>query len=610
MSYKLLALTFIVLLTGSVAAQTPSPSKAAEDSAKLEKEAVEFLRETATEVGRMRTMENRISFNSELASLMWFHDEKEAKAMYAEVVGDFKQLLTQFDSQMNGPQNPDDEDAMGGIFGGYGRSKVERKFRVAMEVRKQIAMSLAEHAPDMAFDFFYDTLNLITNAQLKKETEQSDKYFENQLLNQIASTDAAKAVELGKGSIKNGLSYNHIELLKKIYANDADKGVEFGAVILSRLKSEKTTLMNAYLYSSLLSYGIDNFEASKKPGAKKPIYQRDDLRDIAEQFAEVILGGTLSVDSYSVGNYADQIDKFAPGRGAQIRAKFGKNKSPTGFAAVNAVSYASGISSANSNTADDTERIGRENRERVEKLDREAREKAETQMMKDVKDLGTKSLPKEERDKVVAQARSIISQARGKAKKITALSFLAAQVMHLGDKDLANEIMLDAERLVNPQPKNYQDFLLSWMLASGYAEADPEKAFPLLESTILRANDTIAAFLKVAEFIDANEELMDDGEMQVGMFGGSMIRELTVGLGMATGTIRSLAVADFAKMKNLTNTFDRTETRVLAKMLVLRAVMDKKQNPWKLKTEEEEWIDSNSDDPPPPAMSNSNTMKK
>lgn len=154
------------------------------------------------------------------------------------------------------------------------------------------------------------------------------------------------------------------------------------------------------------------------------------------------------------------------------------------------------------------------------------------------------------------------------------MSLLATQVAKLGDKDLAAEIMLDAERLVNPNPKNYQDYLLSWMLASGFAETDPEKAFPLLESTILRANDTINAFVKVAEFIDVQEELIDDGEIQVGMFGGSMIRELTGELGMASGTIRSLVRSDFVKTKNLTNAFDRAEVSVLARMMVLRAVLD------------------------------------
>lgn len=576
MPNKLFLLVLSLLLSGLALAQTVSQPKPDEDTAKLEKEAVEFLRETAGEVGRLRTMENRISFNAELASLMWFHDEKEAKAMYGGVVSNFKQLLAQFDMQMNSAELPDDDDSPGGLFGGYGKSKVERKFRVAMQVRQQIAMSLAEHAPDLAFNFFYDSLNLITNPQFKKETEQSDKNFELQLVKQIAETNAAKAVDYGKNSIKDGLNYNHIELLKKIYAKDADKGVEFGAAILDRLKTDKN--IDSYFYSSLLSFGSDNLAASKKPNGKKAVYDQTELRDIADLFARSILAESpyaplgTSFDRSSVLGYADQIDKYSPGQGAQIRAKFKTSKASVDPQlppmAVNAISTASGQGSgrSNSNTAGIS----------PAQTERETREKAEKKVIEDVKRLGNKELPKEERDKIVAQARKIISETRGKEKKVAALGMLAAQVARLGDKDLADEIMRDAERLVNPQPKNYQDFLLSLMLASGYAEASPDKAFPLLESTILRANETISAFVKVAEFIDVAEEMVEDGEVQVGMFGGSMIRSMTQELGMANSTIKSLNKADFTKTKNLANTFDRTEIRVLAKMMVLRAVLDKK----------------------------------
>src|SRR4029434_9306550 len=92
-----LVLTLIFLFAAAFQAQTVSKDKAAEDEAKLDKAAVELLRETSVEVGRFRTMENRISFNAELASLMWFHDDKEARAMYGTVVSDFKQLLSRHD---------------------------------------------------------------------------------------------------------------------------------------------------------------------------------------------------------------------------------------------------------------------------------------------------------------------------------------------------------------------------------------------------------------------------------------------------------------------------------------------------------------------------------
>jgi len=143
----------------------------------------------------------------------------------------------------------------------------------------------------------------------------------------------------------------------------------------------------------------------------------------------------------------------------------------------------------------------------------------------------------------------------------------------MGDKTLASEIMRDAEALVNPSPKNFQDYLLTWMLVSGYATSDPDKAFPLLEETIGRANDTISAFVKVGEFIDVAEEMIQDGEVQVGAFGGQMVRGMTGELGVADVTIQVLAHADFGKTKAMTNRFDRAEIRILAKMMVLRAVL-------------------------------------
>ena len=99
-------------------------------------------------------------------------------------------------------------------------------------------------------------------------------------------------------------------------------------------------------------------------------------------------------------------------------------------------------------------------------------------------------------------------------------------------------------------------------------------AFPLLEETIGRANETLEAFVKVGEFVDVAEEMIQDGEVQVGAFGGQMISGLTRELGMADATIQVLAKADFGKTKALTNRFDRAEIRILAKMMVLRAVLD------------------------------------
>ena len=108
----------IILTAPLVFSQTVEPSpKPSDDKARVQKEAVAFLRETMTDVGAMRSLENRISFSSELAGLMWYHDEAEARAMFNAVIRDFRDLLARYDEQMSAfPEDPDGPSDLG--YGG------------------------------------------------------------------------------------------------------------------------------------------------------------------------------------------------------------------------------------------------------------------------------------------------------------------------------------------------------------------------------------------------------------------------------------------------------------------------------------------------------------
>jgi hypothetical protein len=292
------------------------------------------------------------------------------------------------------------------------------------------------------------------------------------------------------------------------------------------------------------------------------------------ELAEVMAKNILDSDDVDFGyQYLSTIEKYAPARAAQVRAKFRKagSNTNTNSAYLQSANTSSNYSNAMANTA-----VGPAD---GPDPDPDPKREAEEKLMADVEKIGKGELPKEEREKVVAQARKILMQNRGKDQQIAGLSMLAAQVAKAGDKDLASQIMRDAELLVNPQPKNYQDFMYTWMLAAGYAESDPDKAFPILEGAIGRANDLIQAFVKVGEFIDVTEEMISDGEAQVGAFGGGMIRGLSKELGIAEATLGTLIKADFGKTKALTNRFDRPEVRVLARLLVLRSVLGKNAPP-------------------------------
>jgi len=431
-------------------------------------------------------------------------------------------------------------------------------------VRQQIAMSLAEHDAELAFTFYSDSAGAVSNPEFRRKMEERDEYFEAQLLTQVAKSDAAKAAQLAAKSVSAGLNYQHLDLLQKIYDKDPEKGAEFAASMLSKIKSDKLEADKFYIAGSFLSLAGASYEGSKTEGGKKAMLSPSDLRDLADALAQGIMANDTE---YGNGlQYIGDIEKYSPSRARQVRAKFKDLAGPGGTYGMNTnVSYRYSNSANNASNrvrANMNTNAGAEDRARSEK-----------EFSENIEKLAKKELPKSEREKIVAHARRILLQTPGKDKKIAGLSALAAQVSRVGDKELAADIMKEANALVNPQPKNYQDFLLTWMLASGYAEAEPEKAFPLLEDTILRVNDTLSAFIKVGEFIDVAGEMIDDGEVQVGAFGGNMIRGLTSELGMADNTLRLLAKADFNKTKNLTSRFDRSEVRILAKMMILRAVL-------------------------------------
>src|SRR5688572_3894372 len=417
--FHTIKLLLILTISSTVLfAQTVPEKNPSEDAEKLRKEAVAFLRETLGDVNGMRSLENRISFTAEMAALMWFHDEREARAMYAGSISDFRDLLLRYDGQMNqlGITSEEGEreryGPMAFMIEPTDRDRVMRKVRTTIAVGQQIAMSLAEHDPELAWSFYYDGLGAVSNPAFKKQAENGSTFFESQLLTQIAENNAAKGAQLGIKSLAKGFSHHHLQLLKTIYAKDPDKAVDFGSAILSRIKTEKLDGTHFYLLASLLEFGGQTLDQSRKTGGKKAVYTAAELREIADVFGQAILNRT-DADVGSGLSHVDIIQKYSPGRAAQIKAKFRRgvpSYSSANSAATNAMMMAGDPDSyaySNSNSNKSNSSPGRYEREQRE---REEREKAEAKLLEDVQSLTTKQLPKEERQKIVAQARKIIAQ--------------------------------------------------------------------------------------------------------------------------------------------------------------------------------------------------------
>ena len=565
----LLPLILLVLVSVQfVFSQTVEKPKPGEISSELKKEATAFLRETAADVNNLRTLENRISLSSEMAGLMWFSDEKEARAMFQTVIGDFRQLLIAYESQMAvGGENTGEFADYSLLSGAVGQT--ERKFAKAIGVRQQVAKAIAEHDPQLAFEFFSDTGAAITNPTFRKRLETTDAYFEARLLGQIAEKNPETALVYGRKSLAKGFNYETLGLLKKIYDKDQEKGAAFGEDIISKLKSDASKPDSFYYLTRVLDMGSKNLDSVKGKTDKRPMFSEQVLRDLAELAAQELLKRE-DVENHEISSSLAQIEKILPARAAQIRQKFEiktKAKNSTGTGTMTGNSTGIGRMTENSVSMMPPPPPGAP-------ISAGAREVLENQnkLAENVKSLGTQKLSDEERRTVVEQSRKIIAQSGSREQRMLALTALAVQVAKLGDKELAVSLMNEVRSSVSSQPKNYRDFMEVWMLAGSFAQVDAPKAFPILEDAVFRLNETIGAFVKVGEFVDVSGEIIADGEVQIGSFGGDLTSGLLRGLGATDSTIRSLAIADFARTKDLTAKFDRTEVRILAKMLVLRSL--------------------------------------
>ncbi len=574
MKKKTVCLIAILIFSAVNVFSQYTPENEKEKEAKeLKEKAIVLLRDTRTDINGLLTIENRISFMSELANLMWFYDAEEGKKMFGDVTDDFVQLFSRYNADLNTFGGIKDESEFyTGRISPNDKTRAISRMSKAVNVRQQIAMSLAAQDAEMSLAFVADTTQIVTDETFKKRVEQQNERLESQIIAYLALQDIDKALAMARASLKKGFKRSMLGLLTKVYEKDKKKGREFASEILDKVRSElrepDANLSGAY---AVLEFGRNDLddEKGKENSNKNPIFDERTLKNLAEDFANAILRRKDLESEYMIGAYYITIDRFSPSSALRVKNKykdyFADNKSlddkPDG--ANIAISNIDGANyNVDGNFADANASVETED------------ERKRTEFFEKLKSSDLQELPEQERQKFIAEGQRIVASFTNPTEKIAALSGLAAVVKQLGDEKLASELMDEAGRLVNPQPKNYLDYMQVWTLAGGYSAVEPQKAFPVLENAIYRLNDTIEAFVKVGEFIDVAEDLVIDNEVQLGSFGGSMTQGLISGLNSSEGVIENLTKADFDKTQALANRFSRREVRVLAKMLIIRSVLD------------------------------------
>lgn len=538
---------------------TPTP-----DAEKEKAQVMRFLRDLDQEISNLRLPENRIAYFAELGAVMWQFDETQARTLCGKAISDLQQLIAEHNSALAAEKAAAaaDPDALTVGFTSMGGLRdAASRGRALNGIRRQILLAIAQNDLDLAMNGLTATANIDFGESDQEPTH--DDWLVQQLAEIGADKSPKQALALALESLKKGLESRHFSILYNLAASDPASAKQLAAAIMSKAKEGKASI---YILAEFLRKAEGLATTDSKEGKSEPLYTKQDLREIAGLLAD-------EIEDDGGSSFISLVEKYLPARAAALKAKFKAQNKHRGNAALpmfgdgvgvgEGIGYGSNSMASNSNSAAAKAQAEKWKKQREDRNSLAAFSK-----------LAAGTLPPEEREKVLAEARKTVARLRDPRDKIIALSAIATGVVN-SDKALALDLMREADRLAPTYPTTYADCMVVYSLASGYVFVDPEQAFPRFEALISRLNELIGAGVKLIEFIDVQGDTVKDGEIKLGSLGGLTglgILRITSGADLP---LRRLAEFDLPRTQALADRFDRPEARVLAKILILRAFSKK-----------------------------------
>jgi hypothetical protein len=613
MSIRLLTI-YLVICCANIFGLSQTTGKQAEAEKELREKAVALLKETARQSAGSASM-NRAGFMASAGGLLWNYDQKEAKSAYGNAMNDIRAVLARLDAAyaeddreiaeikaaraeakaeantetsaarevaiyaanaaanaVNGPIYDHDEHTPENY-------QLRRRAQNLAMLRNSLLISLAQQDPVAAYDFFMEIMGSVGNFRLKKVIEQNSESIQRTLAGYLAGKDPAKALELARKELSDGLKGDLVGMLGNIYEKDDAAGAAFAGELLGKINSSGISFQDDSLMVALqlLGYADQNAESITRDKLdKKAITILSERRALAEKIAQFALTLPPSLAGYGGDSFwkLDQIssklsliDKYAPSRAAQLRRALrsrGRANPYAANAAANAypadydggepdddvppaVGTASSVSSGKDASKDERD---------------------------DLPPVAPPKLTDEQKQKMLAQARREVAQTRGPQEKMAKWVQFAVMAYTQGEKETAKQFLTEAETLAPTSMRSSRDAMAAFMFASAYAKIEPARAFTLLEDIVFRLNGLLGGFIQIMEFI-AEDDVYEDGEINSNMFSMLLGRQM----GGMDELLRDLARSDFERTRGLIEKFDRSEVQLTLKLVLAEALLKKEGLP-------------------------------
>ena len=570
----LLILTFLTLSPAT--AQTLPSQEAKEEEQKaqqeLERKTLALLDKTIDDAQMLKLAENRALIEATAADLLWTRDEKRARSLFREAANSLGEALSKASAK---------------------NSRYDQSFWMTVQLRQQILQMIARRDSQLALDLLHATRQTSSEGSTTNpRMPDQELLLEQSIAAQVAANDPKRALQMAQDSLAKGLTYGIIGLLQRLQQKDGEAATRLAGEIIKKLQTENFTRNReaAFVAVELLRTVLHPREAtlSAQPGlppAKmKPLtLEEQTIRELAEVVATAALNGP-SDNLMMIQYILPELEKRVPARSAQLRQRITEVNKALDPEARRWMQLEPLL--RNGTTEAILEAAAKAPPEmRTALYSTAAWKLSQTGDLERARQIINDNLSGPERDQFLAridqqlisrsieqgkldEAKQLVARIRSKEARASQLAFLAIGLAKKGERKAAFQLLEEARGLVNRQPENQEEINALLQVVSAYALVEPARAFEIVEPIVDQANEMLAAAALLEKF-SAGRGLFKSGEMilQPGL---TAVSTLYARYGKE---LAALASADFDRTESLADRFQRSEARIMARLLIAQGVL-------------------------------------
>ena len=559
---KALLFSLLFILTVNNFAQTKDDEAAQEKIARETK----LLEQILADAKNLRLPENRALIYSRVGSAFWQADEKKARKLFADAIADVMTAQTEIQNEKGNKQF---YQAL--IFGQSPRLDVinliaSRDAELALDYLVKSRPAVIAEAVRNLGDDASSTIQQYARAEIA--TEQ-------RLLGFAAEQNPQIAVKRVRESMKRGISYETLNLLKKIYAKDpqtADKlAEEFAESLLDK------DFTKEYQNADAAGYFVADMGRVRAKDEKALQIPEELLRRLLTKMTDSWLASKNS-QMYGYWSCRTVIERLFPDRAAKLKKKLEETNSQNQN--EEAAEYNKLISSetAPEEMLAQAEKFQASYRNEIYRAASnkflqngniaQAEKILRTNISDDLNEYYLSQFYQNLSSKMMSEgkfdeANNYINQMPDESQRINALINLANTVYRKDIKEnqkWAESILNQVRDLISNPPETQTDFNAATTLATAYAPFDPNESFRLTESLLPTLNELVQANFVLMKF--RNYGGFRQGEMQISA-GNSL------GIYNLDNALKILKDKDFERTLQFTNGINRPEMRLWYQMLLI-----------------------------------------